>query len=305
MLVADDSGSRHLHLRPSVPPLAVGDWVTSRDSSIGHLLDRVSLLQRKDPGTELGQPIAANIDIVGIVCGLDRPLSIGRIERFSTIAWDSGATPLVVLSKGDLVNNAREIEDEILRSIPGSEVMTVSSTEDSGVDELRRAGEGKTLVLVGESGAGKSTLLNAMAGEHAAATGAVRDGDHKGRHTTTARELHLLDGNCCLIDTPGVREVGIFTDVGTVDDGFSEIADLADTCKFNDCQHESEPGCAVLAAIDDGSLGDERVASWRALRREAASAELRSDRAAYRAASRKQGKMYRGVLDIKRQGHRP
>ena len=299
VLVADGSSIRHVHLRPAVPPLAVGDWVSVDDDVVDALLERSSLLQRRDPTTGLAQPIAANVDIVGIVCGLDRPLSIGRIERFSTLAWDAGATPLVILSKADLAEETESFEAEVFRSIPGTDVLAVSSNHAVGIDELRSLGRGKTLVLVGESGAGKSTLVNALAGTQAAATGAVREGDSKGRHTTTARALHVLEGQCCLIDTPGVREVGLFTDVDTVEESFVDIADLATGCRFGDCAHETEPGCAVLAAIDDETLATERLESWRSLRREAASAELRANRAAYRQETRRLGKMYRNAMDHK------
>lgn len=299
VLVVTPRETRHLHLRPAVPPLAVGDWITVRGDAVGELLERTSLLQRRDPSTDLAQPIAANVDIVGVVCGLDRPLSIGRIERFSALAWDAGATPMVILTKSDLVEDTSAAESEIYTSIPGTDVMSLSATAEQGVDELRELAAGKTLVLVGESGAGKSTLVNALAGNHLADTGAVRTGDSKGRHTTTARSLHVLPGSCCLIDTPGVREVGLFTDVETIDEGFDDIAQLATQCRFGDCEHRSEPGCAVLGAVEDGELAADRLESWRSLRREAASAELRADRAAYRQETRRLGKMYRGAMDAK------
>ncbi len=283
-----------------MPPLAVGDWITVDGDRVDALIDRKSLLQRRDPGTGLAQPIAANIDIIGIVCGVDRPLSIGRIERFSALAWDAGAAPLVILSKSDLVDDTSQIESQIYSEVPGSDVIAVSASLALGIDELFAQSTGKTLVLVGESGAGKSTLVNAMAGEDAAATGSVRAGDHKGRHTTTSRQLHVLRDDCCLIDTPGVREVGLFTDVDTIDEGFDDVTSLADSCRFNDCNHETEPGCAVLEALADGSLSSDRVDSWRAFRREAASAELRSNQAAYRAEMRRMGKVYRGAMEVKR-----
>lgn len=302
VLVASEGETRSVHLRPAVPPLAVGDWITVDGERVDQLIERTSLLQRRDPGTGLSQPIAANVDIIGIVCGLDRPLSIGRIERFSTLAWDSGAAPLIVLSKADLVDDIAPIESQIYAEVPGSDVIAVSASTSLGVEELLVQAAGKTIVLVGESGAGKSTLVNAMAGEEAAVTGEVRSSDSKGRHTTTSRRLHVLADGCCLIDTPGVREVGLFTDVETVDAGFDDVTSLAETCRFNDCGHETEPGCAVLGALADGSLSAERLGSWRSLRREAASAELRANQAAYRQETRRLGKMYRGAMDIKRKG---
>lgn len=302
VLVASEGVTRPIHLRPAVPPLAVGDWITVDGERVDQLIERTSLLQRRDPGTGLSQPIAANVDIIGIVCGVDRPLSIRRIERFSTLAWDAGAVPLIILSKADLVEETSSIESQIYAEVPGSDVITVSASTSVGIEGLFSQAAGKTLVLVGESGAGKSTLVNAMAGEETVLTGAVRTGDNKGRHTTTSRQLHVLRDGCCLIDTPGVREVGLFTDVETIDAGFDDVISLAETCRFNDCQHETEPGCAVLEALADGSLSSDRFASWKTLRREAASAELRANQAAYRQETRRLGKMYRGAIDIKRKG---
>ena len=301
VVVGLDGGVGRAHLRPAMPPVTVGDWVTLEGEVVRELIPRTSLLQRRDPSTGLSQPLAANIDIVGIVCGIDRPLSLGRIERFSTLAWDAGASPLVILSKSDLVDTTDVLESEIYSTLPGTDVVSVSSVHEVGVANLLTICLGKTLVLVGESGAGKSTLLNAMLGHEVAQMGTVRKGDRKGRHTTTSRELHILGDGCCLIDTPGVREVGIFTDAVTVDEAFGDIAELATQCRFNDCSHNTEPGCAVLEALEGGELAEERVTSWRALRKEAESAELRSDEAAYRKASRSLGKVYRNAQAIKDQ----
>jgi ribosome biogenesis GTPase len=301
VVVGLDGGVGRAHLRPSLPPITVGDWVTLEGEVVRELIPRTSLLQRRDPSTGLSQPLAANIDIVGIVCGLDRPLSLGRIERFSTLAWDAGAAPLVILSKSDLVDTTDALESEIYSGFPGTDVVSVSSVHEVGVANLLTICVGKTLVLVGESGAGKSTLLNVMLGHEVAQTGTVRQGDRKGRHTTTSRELHVLGDGCCLIDTPGLREVGIFTDAATVDEAFGDIAELAKRCRFNDCGHHTEPGCAVLEALEGGELAEERVTSWRSLRKEAESAELRADRAAYRKASRSLGKLYRDAQTIKDQ----
>jgi len=304
VLVASEGATRSVLLRPATPPLAVGDWITIDGERVDQLIERTSLLQRSHPGTGLSQPIAANVDIIGIVCGVDRPFSVGRIERFSALAWDAGATPLIMLSKSDLVEPAEmsALESQIYSEVPGSDVITVSAALSKGIDELFEQSAGKTIVLIGESGAGKSTLVNAMAGHNAAATGDVRSSDRKGRHTTSSRQLHVLQEGVCLIDTPGVREVGLFTDVDTVDAGFDDVTSLADSCRFNDCQHETEPGCAVLNALADGSLSANRLASWRALRREAASSELRANQAAYRQQTRKLAKLYRGAMDIKRMG---
>lgn len=292
MLVAGAQGTEHAHLRPSTPPLAVGDWViVSADAVVEELLPRHSLLQRRDPSTGLDQPIAANIDTVIIASGLDRPVSIGRIDRFVTQAWDAGAVPMVVLTKADLVDEPDEVEAEVIEAVPGVGVHAVSAVSGHGVLELHRELCGRSVSVVGESGAGKSTLLNALAGTDVAATGAVREGDHKGRHTTTARQLHVLAGPIWLIDTPGLREVGLWTDAETVDAVFDDVTDLGAECRFRDCAHEGEPGCAVQEALDRGHLAPDRYQSWVKLRKEAAAAELRADTHAFRQANRRFGKM--------------
>jgi ribosome biogenesis GTPase len=257
------------------------------------LLERASLLQRRDPTSGGAQLIAANLDRVGIVCGLDRPVSEGRIQRMVVQIWDSGATPLVVLTKTDLLADVTEAEDVVATATPGVDLLTISSVTGEGLDAVREAVAGRTVAFVGESGAGKSTLLNALAGEDLAATGAVRASDHKGRHTTTARELHVLPDDIRLIDTPGIREMGLWTDVDIVDEVFVDIGDLAQRCRFRDCGHDGEPGCAVRAALESGRLSSERFASWDSLRREAAAAELRADPYARHRAERRWGKIAR------------
>ncbi len=300
VLVGTDRGAVHVSLRPSTPKLAVGDWiVVANDDVVVDMLPRASLLQRRDPSTGSSQPIAANVDIVGIVCGLDRPVSTGKVQRFTALAWDAGAIPLVILTKADLIDSTREAEDELLGQDPALDIVAVSAATSDGVLDLLERCARKTLVLVGESGAGKSTLLNALAGRELNDTGDVRSGDHKGRHTTTARQLFLLAGNCCLIDTPGVREVGVWTDVATIDDGFTDIAELALDCRFRDCGHDGEPGCEVRAAIDDGRLADARLQSWNQLRREAAWAERRADPAAQRQVGKQLNRVYRDAMAAK------
>ena len=288
-----------VHLRATTPPLAVGDWVLVDDDVVHHLLPRHSRLQRRDPTTGSPQLIAANLDVVGIVCGLDRPIRPGRIERFVTQAWDAGAVPLVVLAKADLVTETAEFEALAASAAPGAEVLVVSATTGAGLDALRRHIAGRTVAFVGESGAGKSTLVNHLAGSEVAATGAVRDVDRKGRHTTTARELHLLPDGVCLIDSPGMRAVGLWTDLETVDEAFSDLAELAAGCRFRDCVHDTEPGCAVSAAVEAGDIAPERLTRWEQYRREAMAAELRADPAARHRFERRFGKIAREAQRMK------
>ena len=276
------TGSRQVPLRPATPPLAVGDWISVSGGAITHVLDRTSLLQRADPSTGHEQLLAANVDVVVIVCGLDRPIKAGRIQRTATLAWDAGATPLVVLTKADLAVDLDADLKSTRAADPALDVLAVSARSGHGLDELTRLAAGRTLVLIGESGAGKSTLVNVLSGGDVAPTQHVRQGDAKGRHTTSARQLHLLPGGTCLIDTPGIRAVGLSADTGSVDDAFADILEQASGCRFRDCTHTAEPGCAVLAAVDSGDLPAQRWESWQRLRREALAMELRADEAARR-----------------------
>ena len=266
--LADDT--RHLHLRPAVPPLAVGDWVLADGATVADLLPRRSLLERLDPSTGTPTVVAANIDLVLIVCGLDRPVRAGRIQRFVAQTRDAGALPVLVLTKTDLTEDLDRVLTDARAIDPGLEVLQVSAPTGAGMDALAARIAGTTMVAVGESGAGKSTLANALCGEDVAATAEVRRGDAKGRHTTTSRQLHLLPMGGCLIDTPGVRAVGLSADTATVEESFDDIAAIALRCKFTDCGHNTEPGCAVRAAVADGSLGAQRLDSWQRLRGEVA-----------------------------------
>ena len=300
VLTGGDDGIEALALRRSLPPLAVGDWLVVRDDTIVDVLERASLLQRRDPTGGGAQLIAANLDLVGIVCGLDRPVNPGRIQRMVIQIWDSGATPIVVLTKTDLHTEVGEAQDLAASAAPGVDVLLISSVTGEGLEVVREVVTGLTVAFVGESGAGKSTLVNALAGEDLAATGAVRGSDHKGRHTTTARELHVLPGDVRLIDTPGIREMGVWADVDTVDELFDDIRELAEQCRFRDCGHETEPGCAVRAALETGRLAPERFASWDALRSEAMAAELRADPHARHQAARRFGRISREAQRMKR-----
>ena len=258
------------------PAPTVGDWVVVDDDVPVEVLPRTSVLIRRSVRTEAPQQLAANVDRVLVVCGLDRPLKDGRIDRVITLAWEAGAVPAVVLTKSDLAPDSAEQALALAAAHPGVEVVTTSIVEGTGTGALRSLAAGRTVVLVGESGAGKSSLVNALIGDEVMATGDVRAGDAKGRHTTTTREAHPLPGGGVLIDTPGLRSVGLWADRDAVAAAFSDIDELAATCRFSDCAHHSEPGCAVRAALADGTLTAERFAGWEALEREAAAAELRA-----------------------------
>jgi ribosome biogenesis GTPase len=311
MMVAIASGPvRSMFGPPIAPRPVVGDWVVlDRNRTPVATLPRDSLLRRRAAGTgEKEQAMAANVDLVLVVCGLDRPVRTGRIQRTITIALDAGAESLVVLTKADKVGPEVAAEAELIAAEvdPTLEVVTLSAKGGWGIDDLLARVGTRTVALIGESGAGKSTLVNALMAGEVAEEGDVREGDSKGRHTTTHRELHLLESGGVLVDTPGIREVGIWTDTDAVAESFPDIDELAERCRFRDCAHESEPGCAVRAAVKDGTLPIERLEAWRALDAEAAAAELRADVVERHRRSRQMGRMVREAVKLKdEQRNRP
>ncbi len=252
----------------------VGDWVTVVDGEVAVVLERRNALRRADPVGEGEQVLAANLDRVLVVLGLDRPMKSGRVLRAVAQAWDADAEPLVVLTKADLHDDPGAARDELFDEHAGLQVIAVSAVTGEGIVELLEEVAGGTVVLLGESGAGKSTLLNALAGDEVALTGDVRAFDAKGRHTTTRRELHLLPGGGLVVDTPGVRAIGLYTDADSIDATFPDIDELRTECRFSDCTHDHEPGCAVRAAVERGELSEERLAAFGAMHAEAEWAQL-------------------------------
>jgi ribosome biogenesis GTPase len=242
-------------------------------------LPRRSAVVRKLKGTTTEpQVLAANVDVAVLVWALDRGFRPRPVERLLAAAWESGARPLLVLSKADQHPDPASARAEAVGVAPGVAVVAVSALAGDGLDDLaRHLGTGLTLVLIGASGAGKSTLLNRLAGAEVEATGAVRPGDRRGRHTTTSRQLHRLPGGLLVIDTPGLRELGLWGGGDGVEEVFEDIRRLGRDCRFRDCRHQDEPGCAVLAARDDGRLDPSRLDGWRKLGRELAHMERRRD----------------------------
>lgn len=301
--IAGREGS--LHVPASVwPRPIVGDQVVVNleRERIAEVVPRRNVLRRADPaGGE--QVLAANVDVVALVCGLDRPLKPGRVQRGAALAWDCGATPILVLTKADLVADPGAIEGQALIDNPGVEVVLVSVTADSGVAGLAQRLAGRTSVLLGESGSGKSTLTNALLGRDAALVGEVRPGDHKGRHTTTARQLFDLPGGGRLIDTPGLRAMGLPADLDLTDEQFADIHELAADCRYRDCSHTGEPQCAVAAAVADATLPASRLEQWLRLTAEIEAAERRSDPHAQREFERKRARqIYKPNAELKRKG---
>ena len=257
--------------RPDFP--AVGDWVVlepvaGSDARIHAVLPRFSRFSRRAAGdvTE-EQVIAANIDVVFLVGGLDRDFNPRRIERYLVVAWESGAMPVVVLNKADLVEDPQRHADEVRAVAAGVDVHAVSARAPETLNVLRAyLGVGRTAALLGSSGVGKSTLINRLRGDERQRTAEVRASDSRGRHTTTHRELLELPGGGLLIDTPGMREMQLWE--GSLEDAFADIHALAAGCHFRDCRHLSEPRCAVAAAAEHGGLDPARLDSFRRLQRE-------------------------------------
>lgn len=284
-------------------PLATGDWLALEGERVGHRLERRTEIARRSAGRTGGrQTLAANVDVLLVVCGLDRPVRVGRLQRSIAIARSGGAEARLVLTKADLHPDPEALAAALGASLDVP-VLAVSAAQGAGVEGLRSlAAPDRTLALIGESGAGKSTLVNAVAGTDRA-TGAVRGADAKGRHTTTARELIPLSGGGALLDTPGLREVGL-VDVGGVEAAFADLLAVAGACRFRDCRHEGEPGCAVRAAVDAGALEAADLDRLIAMRREAEAAELRADEHERRRHERRFARVVRDAQHRKR-GRRP
>lgn len=273
-LVASLSGKYQYDHEQSLFPV-VGDWVLFENKEghgvISKLIPRVSKFSRKEAGTVTNEQIlAANVDVVFIVTGLDSNFNLSRIMRYKTVAMEGGARPVILLNKSDLCDDLEEKIAAVRALTSDDPIHAVSSFTEEGLDEVRQyLTEGTTVAFFGSSGVGKSSLTNALLREKAMATSSVSAAHGKGRHTTTTAELMLMPGGGLLIDTPGIREIQIWCHEDAIDAGFEDIAQLAASCKFDNCSHRAEPGCAIKKALKTGALSERHYQNYQNLKREA------------------------------------
>ncbi|WNR46379.1 ribosome small subunit-dependent GTPase A [Paenibacillus roseipurpureus] len=308
-MLAEVSGKmRHNAERREDYP-AVGDWVVAslregeQRAVIHGILPRRSKFSRKVAGQVIEEQIvAANVDTVFLVMALNQDFNVRRMERYLVMAWESGANPVIVLSKADLCPNPNELAAEVASVAIGVPIHIISSAENRGLDELRDyMSPGSTVALLGSSGVGKSTLVNRVYGRDILNTGDIRLGDDKGKHTTTHRELILLPDGGILIDTPGMRELQLWNASEGIGTSFQDVEELTEQCFFQDCKHENEPKCAVKAALEQGALAAERFQSYVKLQKELAYLARKEDKGLQAAEKAKWKKIHQS---LKSQPHR-
>ena len=283
--LAESSGGLRHQARGSGDLPGVGDWVALRPRATGHraviqavLPRRTAFLRRAAGERAIAQVLAANVDTVFLVMGLDGDYSPRRIERALVLAWESGAEPVVLLNKADVCDDVAGRRAEIESVSPGVPVRVIAAKPGEGLEALSPwLVPGRTVALLGSSGVGKSTLVNRLLGRDKQKTREVLEGDQRGRHTTTHRELILLPGGALLLDTPGLREIQLWSGGGGFDTAFEDVLAKAPLCRFRDCGHRGEPGCAVQAAVDAGEIDASRLESFHKLGAEVRSVEVRED----------------------------
>jgi ribosome biogenesis GTPase / thiamine phosphate phosphatase len=274
--------AEHGELRMAIPlggDVAVGDFVALTDDGVlDQVLERRGSVTRLVGNThEILQVVAANVDLVLVVRPLDLSSSPARIQSLVNLSYEAGATPVVLLTKSDLVDDIAPYVDDVLSAVPGAEVLAVSVVTGEGLEELRRLVVHRTVVFIGESGGGKSTLTNFLVGREVLATAETK-ADGQGRHTTSHRELVALPEGGAIIDTPGVRDVVSALTATQVSSGYADITELAEQCRFADCAHTTEPSCAVVVALASGALSDSRFEAYKAALRDVAWAERRENK---------------------------
>ncbi len=287
---------------------AVGDWVYIQElegeaKCIVHgILPRKTKLSRKSPSKHMEEQIlCSNLDTIFIVQPMDSTFNVNRIERYLAIGWESGAIPIVILSKKDLCETPDSILIEAESVALGTKVHAISSLRDDGLEIINAyLKPGHTIAFIGQSGAGKSTLINKLSGEDLQKTKEIREADSKGRHATTHRELFVLD-NGLLIDTPGLREIQLWGNDSMLEETFSDIEEFSSKCRFIDCSHESEPGCAVLAAIEKGEISKERFTNYLKMKRELEYLESKMDESAKIQRKQKERQLNKTIREVLKQ----
>jgi ribosome biogenesis GTPase len=268
-----DIGSVSLDVMPSMEPITVGDWLLLDSNHQFHrLLDRFSLFSRRAAGTEARrQLMSANVDVAFLVTSLNQDFNLNRLERYLALANEANVEPVIVLTKVDCCDNPQQYIEEVQSLGALIDFVAVNSLDGTSLEQLTPWCQvGKTIAFLGSSGVGKSTLINTLSGLTIQRTSDIRQDDDKGRHTTTSRSLHVLPTGALLLDTPGMRELQLLECEHGLEETFSDIAELAQSCKFADCKHEQEPGCMVRKAIEDGNLDPRRLESYRKLLKEQA-----------------------------------
>jgi ribosome biogenesis GTPase / thiamine phosphate phosphatase len=288
---------------------AVGDWVAVTATGDGaarieQILPRQTQFIRKAPGDRTEQQVlAANVDAVFLVSGLDNDFNLRRIERYLVLAAESGARPIIVLNKADLCDDIDQRINEVQSIAKDVPIVSMSALYDQGLEAFEKYLPKKsTAVLLGSSGVGKSTIINHLMGQHIQATQGVRESDSHGRHTTSHRELMMLEWGAMLIDTPGLRELQLWGETQSVQDTFQDITELAAACKFTDCSHDTEPGCAVSQALQDGYLDQGRYESYIKLQREIAYLKRKEDPKAQRAEKDRWKKIHKEIKQVYKKG---
>ncbi|MCG7874492.1 MAG: ribosome small subunit-dependent GTPase A [Candidatus Thiodiazotropha lotti] len=295
--VETEAGITPLSITHSMPAMTVGDWLLlERENHFHRMLDRLTLFARKAAGSKVEtQLIAANVDTLFIVSSLNEEFNLNRIERYLAIAAEAGVEPVVVLSKADLCQDPESYVQQIQAVDPMLSVVPVNGQQSDSVIKLNLwCTTGRTVALLGSSGVGKSTLVNTLLGDNHQATQGIRLDDSKGRHTTTGRSLHFIPSGGILIDTPGMRELQLYDCEQGIEESFSDITSLAQQCRFSDCAHQGEPGCAVVSAIEQGELDQRRLVNYRKLMRE--QQQNSATIAQKRARDRALGRFYRSTL---------
>lgn len=296
-----ESAELSLPMHDTLPPMTVGDWLLlDQNNHFVRLLDRSSLFSRKAAGTKLAEQfIAANIDTVFIVMSLNNDFNLSRVERYLALTNEAQVEAVIVLTKADLCDNTDELYQQVHSLDPMLLIESVNSLDFDSVNVLSAwCKTGKTVAFLGSSGVGKSTLVNTLMQAKTQATGSIREDDSKGRHTTTGRTLHTMPSGGVLLDTPGMRELQLANVTHGIRETFSDVEEIASRCRFSDCSHQTEPGCAIQKALTSGDLDERRLQNYLKLQREqtrnsASIAELRSQ-------SKQLGKMYRSIQNENR-----